>query len=94
MIGSGVRRTISGRASAAALVRHGDADDVAAGFLELVELCDGGVDVLGDRGAHRLDGDRRVAADLDIANEYGLGLASGAHHFSRVSPPMMRTISK
>ena len=84
-----LRQRIGGRA-----VGDGDADDVAAGFLELVELGDRGVDVLGDRGAHRLDGDRRVAADLYVANVDWLRYASWAHHRSRLSPLMMRMTSK
>src|SRR5205807_8609786 len=48
------------------LVRHGDADDLAPGRLEGLDLRDGGLDIAGVGGGHRLDGDRRPAADLDL----------------------------
>ena len=46
---------------------HGDADEVRPGGGELVDLGDAGVDVVGVAGGHRLDGDRRIAADADEA---------------------------
>ena len=38
-------------------VVHGHADEVAAGLADGLRLLDGGVDVLGARGAHALHGD-------------------------------------
>ena len=47
------------------LVRHGDADDLAAVRGEIVNLLDRRLLVARVRRAHRLDDDRRAAADLD-----------------------------
>ena len=49
------------------LLRDRDADDVRAGGGELVDLGDALVDFVRVAGGHRLDGDRRVAADGDEA---------------------------
>ena len=45
-----------------------DTDDLAASFSQGERLCDGGVDVLCVGRRHRLDADRVVAADSDIAD--------------------------
>ena len=50
------------------LAGAGDAHDVAARRGELGDLLQGGVDVGGQRGGHRLDGDRVVGADTDRAH--------------------------
>src|SRR5690606_33294624 len=57
------------------LVGAGDADDVGPGGLERADLVDGRPGVGGGGVGHRLDGDRRVAADLDRADA---DLARGA----------------
>src|SRR5687767_13131261 len=46
-----------------ALVRDGHARDLAAGFLELLDLADRRVEVVGERRAHRLHRDGRAVAD-------------------------------
>ena len=50
------------------LVRTGDAHDVGAGFLDLANLLDGGARISGDGVGHGLHGDRRVAADRNLAD--------------------------
>ena len=50
------------------LAGAGHPDDVAAGGRELGDLLQRGVDVGRGGGAHRLHRDRRVAADLDLAD--------------------------
>ena len=57
------------------LVGAGHPDYIDPGLLELVDLADGRRDVGGERGRHRLDGDRGVTADRDPAN---MDLAGGA----------------
>ena len=47
------------------LARAGDPHDVAARGGELGDLLQGGVDVGGQRGGHRLHGDRVLRADAD-----------------------------
>ena len=56
------------------LARAGHPHDVAAGGGELGDLLQGRVDVGGQRGRHRLHADRRVTADVDLAD---LDLAGG-----------------
>src|SRR6185369_345229 len=46
-----------------ALARHRDADDLAAGFFEPMDFFERGDDVFGLGRAHRLHGNRRIAAD-------------------------------
>ena len=48
-------------------IRHRDAHDLAARLFERVDLRDGGLGILSVRVAHRLDRDRRAAADSDAA---------------------------
>ena len=50
------------------LVRHRDAHDIGARLLQCPDLPDRRRRVGGDRVGHRLDADRRVAADLDGAD--------------------------
>ena len=50
------------------LAGHGDPDDVAAGGGQLGDLLQRGVDVGGQRRGHRLDADRRPAADQHLAH--------------------------
>src|SRR5436309_1054779 len=53
---------------AAALVRHRDARDLAPCGLQLLDLADRRVDVVRERRAHRLDGDRCAVADRRAAD--------------------------
>ena len=55
--------------SGGVLVGAGDAHDVGAGLLEALDLGDRRLDVVGQRVGHRLHGDRRIAADGDLADE-------------------------
>ena len=48
--------------------RRGDAHDLAAGLDQADRLRHGRLDVLGARRGHRLDADRLVAADADVAD--------------------------
>ena len=57
-----------GERSGGILVRTRDPDDIGAGFFEAADLIDGGRRIRGRRVSHRLDGDRRVATDLDITH--------------------------
>src|SRR5439155_23773001 len=50
---------------AGAAVWDRDAHDLAAGLLQAFDLPDRGLDVVGERGAHGLDGDRSAVADRD-----------------------------
>src|SRR5262249_15612559 len=50
------------------LAGYGDADDLAAGRGQLRDLLERRVDVGGQRGGHRLDADRRAAADRHRAD--------------------------
>jgi hypothetical protein len=63
---------------AAALVRHGHARDLAAGFLQELDLPDRRVDVVGERRAHRLDRDGSAVADGGTAHPDALRLTSRA----------------
>ncbi len=54
--------------SGAVLVGARDADDVGARFLAAADLVDRRPGVAGRRVGHRLDADRRIAADGDIAD--------------------------
>ena len=58
----------SGSARGGLFVGAGDADDVGAGLFQLADLVDGRRRVRGRRVGHRLDGDRRVAADGHVAD--------------------------
>ena len=49
------------------LIRHGKADDLAPGVMQPGDLLDGRARVRSVRVAHRLDRDRRAAADSDAA---------------------------
>ena len=49
-------------------VRTRHPNDVRAGQLELADLPDGRLDIRGQRVGHRLDADRRAAADHDSAD--------------------------
>ena len=62
------------------LARAGDPDDVAAGRGQLGDLLEGGVDVRGQGGGHRLHRDRRLAADPDLADLDLPGLAARREH--------------
>ena len=59
------------------LVRAGDAHDVGARRLQRLDLADGRLDVGRQRVRHRLHGDRRVAADLHVADADLAALAAG-----------------
>ena len=65
------------------LRRAGDPDDVAAGRGELGDLLERGVDVGGERGGHRLHGDRGVTADQHLADLDLAGLAARGEHGRR-----------
>ena len=73
-------RAIAGSASASSVVGHGHPDDLAAGRGELGDLLQGGVDVGGDGGGHRLHGHRVVAADADAADIELPGLPARRQH--------------
>ena len=62
-----MRRLISGTASAFRQI-HGDPDHFRTGFGQLYALLRGGRRVGGVGHRHRLDDDRRAAADLDRAH--------------------------
>ena len=47
---------------------HGDADQLAAGLFEPMDLGDGRLDVVGIGRGHRLDDDGIIAADDDVAD--------------------------
>ena len=57
-----------GNASASSWLGHGDPDDVATRRCQLGNLLQRGVDVRGQGCGHRLDADRRIAADGDLAD--------------------------
>src|SRR5439155_25315683 len=59
-----------------ALVRDGDPCDLAAGLLQSRDLLHRGLEVVGERGAHRLDADRRAAADGRAPDVDALGHAA------------------
>ncbi len=59
-------------------VRDGDTDDLAADVGELLDLGEGGFRVAGVSGRHRLDADRVLATDSDVANMENAGLAAGS----------------
>ena len=58
-------------------LRHGDADDLAAGLFEPMDLGDGRLDVVGVGRGHRLHPDRVVAADDEVADADLAGLVPG-----------------
>src|SRR5207249_890979 len=58
--------------------RH--ADDLTAGLLQLANLLDRGLHIAGVRRGHGLDGNRRIAADLDLADLDLPGFASRDVH--------------
>ena len=62
------------------LRRAGHPHDVAAGRGQLGDLLERGVDVGGERRRHRLDRDRGVAADADLAHLDLAGLAARREH--------------
>ena len=64
-------------------VGDGDPHDLAAGGGQLGDLLQGGVDVGGLGGAHRLHADREVAADADAADVELPGLPAGGEHGRR-----------
>ena len=51
------------------LIRAGNPDDVGAGLFQRQHLGHGGGHVRGIGVGHRLDGDRRIAADRHVADE-------------------------
>jgi len=53
---------------AGALVRNGDARDLAAGLLQELDLADGRVDIVGEGRAHRLHRDGSAVADRRAAD--------------------------
>ena len=75
----------AGHGGRALVAVDGDADDLGAGFRQRGDLRDRAVDIGGVRVGHRLDDDRRVAADHDAAHIHadgppprqGRGLISG-----------------
>ena len=64
---------IDGQRLGVVVGRHGDPDDLAAGRGQLGDLLQGGVDVGGHGGGHRLHRDRGVAADADAADVRAAG---------------------
>ena len=66
--GIGERRTIRGSASASSVFGTAHADDLAAGRGERGDLRRRRLDVVRLRQRHRLDDDRRAAADRDAAD--------------------------
>src|SRR2546427_49729 len=62
---------------AGALIRHGNASDLAADLLQALDLADRGVDVVRERRAHRLHRDRRAVADGRSADPHALRLPPG-----------------
>ncbi len=62
------------------LRRAGHPHDVAAGRGQLGDLLERGVDVGGERRRHRLDRDRGLAADADLAHLDLAGLAARREH--------------
>ena len=71
---------ISGQRVGVVLAGARDAHDVAARRGQLGDLLERGVDVGGERRGHRLDADRRVAADPHLADLDLAGLAAGREH--------------
>ena len=68
---------MSGSACCRALVGNGDAHDLGALVREAGDLLDGRLGVGGVGVSHRLDDDGSVAADLDVTDVDGAGLAAG-----------------
>ena len=66
--GIGEKRTIWPQRLGVLGLRHGDADDLAAGRRERRDLRGRRLDVVRLRQRHRLDDDGRAAADLDAAD--------------------------
>jgi hypothetical protein len=56
------------KAAVLSVIGAADADDVGAGLFQLTDLLQRRGGVAGQGVGHRLDGDRRVAAHLDIAD--------------------------
>ena len=71
-----------------ALVRNGEAHDVRTGGTHGADLGYGRIDVMGLGIAHRLNGNRRVAADLDGADLDASGFVSG-HEIPRIHVVIM-----
>ena len=61
-------------------VGAGHAHDIGARFFERADLLDRGAGVAGDGVGHALHGDRRVAADRNLAD----------HDLARLAPVMSR----
>ena len=61
-------------------IRHRDANQFASGRLKLPNLLDRRRDIPRIGRTHRLDGDRRIAADLDFADLNLPGFASRNVH--------------
>ena len=74
---------IAGQRVGVVLARARHPDDVAAGGGQLGDLLQRGVDVGGQRRGHRLDRDRGVAADEDLADLDLPALAAGGQHRGR-----------
>ena len=52
------------------VIRHGDTNDLAAGLDHLIDLPDSAVDIGRVGLGHRLNDDRRTAADRNVPNHY------------------------
>ena len=74
--GMRIRSRISLHGLDVLLLGHGDADDLAAGLFQAVDLLERRLDVEGVGRRHRLDPDRLIAADDMIADT----------HFARLVP--------
>ena len=70
---------ISRRLSASVIEGDGDANDLAAGGGQLLDLVRGRQGVAGVAGGHRLDADRVVAADTDVPDPHLASQAASAH---------------
>ena len=74
MSGMWMRCLISPSTAASSRLGHGDADDLAAGLFEAVDLGDGRLEVVRVGRGHRLHPDRVVAADDHVADPDFAGL--------------------
>ena len=90
MTGIGDRRTISGSAFASSSFGNGDADDLAAGGRKRGDLRRRRLDVVRLRERHRLDDDRRSAADRDAPHP---DLMRAGHAVVRVPGDVARPAS-